>query len=65
MDLSSCVQTAQDGAVGTLKCESIHELSGERKGGSGEGGEGRRGEGLVNLFDARTHLTFILVDVFL
>ena len=29
------------------------------------GGGGRRGEGLVNLFDARTHLTFILVDIFL
>lgn len=65
MDLSSCVRTAQDGAVGMLKCERIHELSGERKGGSGEGGEGRRAEGLVNLFDARTHLTFILVDIFL
>ena len=47
---------------GTLKCESIHELSGE---GRKWGGGGRRGEGLVNLFDARTHLTFILVDIFL
>ena len=57
---------------GTLKCESTHELSGERKRGSREGeerekGAGGRGggEGLINLFDARTHLTPILVHIFL
>ena len=51
---------------GTLKCESKDELSGERKGGSGRGeGRGGGGEGLINLFDARTHLTFTLVDTFL
>lgn len=56
---------------GTLKCESKDELSGERKGGSRRGrrqreeGRGGGGEGLINLFNARTHLTFILVDIFL
>ena len=51
---------------GTLKCESKDELSGGRKGGSGRGeGRGGGGEGLSNLFDARTHLTFTLVDTFL
>lgn len=42
----------------------------ERKRGSGEGERGEKegsggGEGLIDLFDARTHLTPILVDIFL
>ena len=33
--------------------------------GRGEEGRGGGGEGLINLLNVRTHLTFILVDIFL
>lgn len=60
--------TAHD-STASINTEIVKPICQERKEGNEEGGRkeerGRRRERLINLFDAKAFITFILMDTFL